>query len=153
MVIMKRYVLLFVALAALMVGCSNENEGVKRSIDIVGGWHCTPEEFDADIYVDFIEDGSFDLYQRVGQGRSRHYAGTWTVERNILSGSYADGTPWGSSYSVAKLDDSSISLTAQNGSMEVMVYRKEAIPDNVKQESVDVRSTQCDELDVVERPL
>ena len=150
---MKRYVLLFVALAALMAGCSNENEGVKRSIDIVGGWHCTPEEFDADIYVDFIEDGSFDLYQRVGQGRSRHYAGTWTVERNILSGSYADGTPWGSSYSVAKLDDSSISLTAQNGSVEVMVYRKEAIPDNVKQESVDVGSTQCDELDVVERPM
>ena len=148
MVLMKRYFLLFIALVAFATGCSNDDDNARKSIDIVGEWHCTPAEFTADVYVAFMEDGSFDLYQMVGQGRYRHFDGSWSVERNILSGSYADGTPWGSSYAVTKLDDNTLTLTAENGSMEVMTYYRESIPASVKEESTDVRS-----LDSAEQPI
>ena len=95
----------------------------------------------AEIYVAFAAEGGFDLYQQIGEGRHRHYTGTWTLEGNILSGIYADETAWGSSYKVEFSDDNTMILTAQNGSEEIMTYVRESVPAEVKEGCIDVKSS------------
>ena len=79
---MKR--LLFI-LATLMVitatGCKKDAKPIDCMATLPGEWHCLPEGIDAEVYAAFEESGSFDLYQKVGEGRYRHYTGTWTPAR------------------------------------------------------------------------
>ena len=82
-----------------------------------------------DVYVSF-GDGTFDLYQKVGEGRYFLYDGTYTLTGNVLSGLYSDGTSWGSDYDIS-LETDSLVLTANNGSGEVSVYTREDIPAEV----------------------
>ena len=109
-------------------GCKKEDKKIDYKANLIGEWHCAPDNMDADIYVEFAQDGSFALYQQVGEGRYRNFSGSWECEENILSGTYADGTPWGSSYQM-DFDDDTMTLTAMNGSNEVMTYIREDIPD------------------------
>ena len=139
---MKR--LLYI-LAALMLitatGCKKDDKQKDLKAITVGEWHCVPEGIDADIYVTFAAEGGFDLYQQIGEGRHRHYTGTWTLEGNILSGIYADETAWGSSYKVEFSDDNTMILTAQNGSEEITTYVRESVPTEVKEGCIDVKSS------------
>ena len=82
-----------------------------------------------DVYVSF-GDGTFDLYQKVGEGRYFLYDGTYTLTGNVLSGLYSDGTSWGSDYDIS-LETDSLVLTAKNGSGEVSTYVRKAIPAEV----------------------
>ena len=137
---MRRLFLLAAALlpAFAFVGCNKENETPKVNLaeKIAGEWHCTVEEYNAEVYVAFYADGQFDEYQRLGEGGYRHYAGTWTLEKDILSGIYADGSEWGSSYKV-EFDNGTMTLTAQNESAEALTYTKEAIPSEVKDSAIE----------------
>lgn len=140
---MKRilYILTALLLITATTSCNKEKNPSNKSIDISGEWHCMAEGFDAEVYVEFGIAGDFNLYQRVGEGRFRHYAGNWWVKGVTLSGNYNDGTPWGSDYSVAMLDEQTMTLTATNGSEETMTYTKESIPTTVKEECVVARSS------------
>ena len=141
MVLMKR--LLFI-LTALMVitatGCKKDPKPIDCKATLPGEWHCMPEGIDAEVYAAFEENGSFDLYQKVGEGRYRHYTGSWTCEGNTLSGIYSDGIAWGSSYTVAFTDKDNMTLTTLNGSDEAMVYTRESVPSEVREECIDVKS-------------
>ena len=136
--------LLFI-LAALMVigttGCKKDEKPIDYKATLVGEWHCAPENIDAEVYASFEEGGSFDLYQKVGEGRYRHYTGTWECEGNTLSGTYSDGAAWGSSYIVDFKDNDNMLLTALNGSEEVMTYTRESIPSDVKVDCIEVKSS------------
>jgi hypothetical protein len=141
MVLMKTkiYLLAAVLLAALtIVGCQKEKSSptVDNSAKIVGEWHCAPEQYDVDVYVAFYADGAFDEYQRIGEGRYRHYNGTWTLNKDILSGVYSDGESWGSEYSVAFADNTMV-LTSLNDSAEAMTYTKEQIPSEVIESAIE----------------
>lgn len=140
------YILTALLIVATVAGCNKEKSPSSKSIDITGEWHCIPAEFDAEVYVAFLEGGMFDLYQRVGEGRYRHFTGTWWMDGKTLSGNYADNTPWGSDYNVTLNGTESMTLTATNGSGEIMTYTKESIPTEVKSECVEVRSTTTDDL-------
>lgn len=138
---MKARVYLFaVALLAAFtfVGCKKNNDepAVDNSSKLVGEWHCAPEEYDVDVYVAFSAEGTFDEYQRIGEGRYRHYAGTWTLNKETLSGVYSDGESWGSDYTVSFADDTMI-LTSNNESQEAMTYFKETIPADVKSSAIE----------------
>ncbi len=139
---MKR--LLFI-LAALMVmsatGCKKDEKVIDCKATLPGEWHCAPEGIDADIYAAFEENGSFDLYQKLGEGRYRHYTGTWECKGNTLSGIYSDGNAWGSSYTVAFTDNDNMTFTALNGSNEVMAYTREPVPSEVKEDCMEVKSS------------
>lgn len=128
--------LLFAALA--FVGCGKEKDTpkVNNATKVVGEWHYAPEGMDVDVYVAFTAEGTFDEYQRLGEGRYRHYAGTWSVNKSTLSGVYADGTEWGSSYTLS-FDGDTMTLTADNDSAEAIVYTKTTIPAEVKDEAID----------------
>lgn len=139
-----------VVLAVVMAGCGKDKAPVDYSKNVIGEWHCTVDaDFSAEVYVAFVENGSFELYQRLTEGRFRHYAGTWSVKGNTLSGIYADGSAWGSDYTINCPDGDTMHLTATNGSEEVMTYRREAIPQQVKDESTELRSSDIDTM----RPL
>jgi hypothetical protein len=141
MVLMKaRIYLLMMALCAttIFVGCekSSDAPSVDNAVKVVGQWHCAPESYDVDVYVSFDAAGTFDEYQRLGEGRYRHYAGTWSVEKDILSGVYADGTGWGSTYTLL-FDGDTMTLTSMNDSAEAMVYTKTTIPQAVIDEAIE----------------
>lgn len=139
---MKRILYMFAALALLMTtGCKKDEKPVDYKGLLPGEWHCAAVEFGADVYVSFEKDGDFDLYQMLGQGRYRHYTGSWSIEGDILSGTYSDGTAWGSSYKMSFSGKDSMVLTAQNGSEEAMTYSRESIPSEVKDGCIDVRSS------------
>ena len=135
----KFYLLMTVLCATLaLVSCGKEKNAPKvdNTAKVVGEWHCAPEDMDVDVYVAFDAAGTFDEYQRLGEGRYRHYAGTWSVAKNDLSGVYADGTEWGSSYTLS-FDGDTMTLTANNESAEAMVYTKSVIPAKIKDEAID----------------
>lgn len=52
------------------------------------------------VYIEFKEDGTFDLYQRFTSAEKEHYTGTYTFENNILSGEYSDKVKWSETYNV-----------------------------------------------------
>ena len=141
MVLMKR--LLFILTALMLItatGCKKDEKPIDCKATLPGEWHCTPEGLDADIYADFEENGSFDLYQKLGEGRYRHYTGTWECKGNTLSGKYSDGSDWGSSYTVVFTDNDNMTFTALNGSEEVMVYTRESVPSEVKEDCIEAKS-------------
>ena len=138
---MKKNINLIMAVlcaALLFVGCGKEKDTpkVNNATKIVGEWHCAPDGYDVDVYVAFDADGSFEEYQRLGEGRYRHYAGTWSVDKSVLSGVYADGTEWGSTYTLS-FEGETMTLTANNESAEAIVYTKTTIPAEVKDEAID----------------
>lgn len=132
-----KFYLLTLCAALAFVGCGKENDAPKvdNATKVVGEWHCAPEGYDVDVYVAFDAAGTFDEYQRLGEGRYRHYEGTWSVEKNVLSGVYADGTEWGSTYIISFSGDT-MTLTANNESAEAIVYTKTEIPAEVKEEAI-----------------
>lgn len=132
------YFLTAVLCALALVGCGKEKDTpkVNNATKIVGEWHCAPEGYDVDVYVAFDADGSFEEYQRLGEGRYRHYAGTWSVNKSELSGVYADGTEWGSTYTLS-FEGETMTLTANNESAEAIVYTKTTIPAEVKDEAIE----------------
>ena len=136
----KRINLLIIALCAafIFVGCDKNEDAPKvdNATKVVGEWHCVADEYDADVYVAFYADAKFDEYQRLGEGCYRHYAGTWSMTKDVLSGVYADGVEWGSSYKVS-FDGDTMMLTANNDSAETMTYTKESIPTDVKDEAIE----------------
>ena len=132
------FLMIALCVAFTNVGCNKNNDTptVDHSAKIVGEWHCSVEEYAADVYVAFYTDGMFDEYQRIGEGRYRHYAGTWSLDKETLSGVYADGVEWGSSYKVS-FEGDTMTLTSTNESAEAITYSKEAIPAEVKDEAIE----------------
>ena len=142
---------LFLLAAALLTafafaGCDKgpETPAVNLSTRIVGEWHCITEQYDVDVYVAFYADGKFDEYQRIGEGRHRHYDGEWFLDKEILSGVYSDGQSWGSSY-VVSFDGETMTLTSTNELPETMTYVKEEIPAEVKDSAIAPFSTRLEE--------
>ncbi len=138
------YLLATLLIAALaFVGCGKEKDTPKvdNAAKVVGEWHCAPEGMDVDVYVAFDAAGTFDEYQRVGEGRYRHYAGTWSVNKSVLSGVYADGTEWGSTYTLT-FEGETMTLTANNDSAEAITYTKVTIPAEVKDEAIEPLGTE-----------
>ena len=139
---MKKLLLILAALMAITAtGCKKDENPIDCKATLPGEWHCMPEGLDSEVYASFEENGNFDLYQRLGEGRYRHYTGTWTCEGNTLSGSYSDGNAWGSSYQMAFTDENTMVLTALNGSEEKMTYLRESIPSDVKDGCIEVKSS------------
>lgn len=137
---MKR--LLFIAIFALVafVGCQKENSKEPTLKEkIRGEWRGSEISVDAAIYLDINADGTFELYQKMTSDEFELRRGTWTLEGDILSGTYNDGEPWAASYKVSA--GSTLTLVSQAEGMETSVYIPCAIPIEVKRNcTVIVRS-------------
>jgi len=136
---MKKNIYILIVLLLIVTGCKKEKP-VDYAKQVIGEWHCVPETFDADVYLALDPDGTFALYQQIGEGRHRHFSGEWELDGTTLSGSYSGGEVWGSSYQVSFPGDNTMSLKALNGSEEVMTYSRKTIPSEVIEGSVEIKS-------------
>ena len=123
------------ALALVMSACSKEDN------DICGEWHLSDisvvtkaqEPYDISVYLAFSKTGTFDLYQKLQEGKYVHYTGKWEMADGQLYGYYTDGTPWGAGSYGVSLSSKTLKLTANNGLGEVTTYKREKIPSSVKE--------------------
>ena len=139
-------ILLIISAAFLAASCGSKEEGPNVSENIVAEWHLTSVSGMStvpQVYINFAQDLSFQLYQKIGDGRYRRYDGTYTVASTLLSGKYADGQAWGSNYTVSFEGDVLV-LTADNGSAEVCKYEKKALPETDKAEAILVTKSEED---------
>lgn len=109
---MKRAALLMFAVAAVL-SCNKtttedpvDPEGWTTNGSPVGTWCLSSwnETEQAEVYMSFASDGTFELYQRVYSPYYEYYDGTWTQADGELSGTYSDGVEWGPYY-VSYRDD------------------------------------------------
>ena len=133
---MKSRVLILVAvlLSALVSFSSCKKE--EKTSDVKGEWELTEVKMATKsalvgaetviVYVKFSEDGTFAMYQMVGDGRFVAFSGSWKLAGSTLSGTYADGTSWASSYEVS-VDKSTLTMTTEDG-LDVFVYKACTIP-------------------------
>ena len=134
---MKKFIPLIMALA--MFWACGEDKPItpvepetSLSEQIIGEWHYTSAE--ADIYLGLSSDSSFELYQKIGDGRYRLYRGTWNLEEDILTGKYNDGEDWAAAYQIS-IEGETLTMTSKNDAAEVSVYKKAEIPSTVKETS------------------
>lgn len=132
---MKRILLIF-AVLALVASCGKNEEGKKPEIDLeeqlIGQWHSTSISVEGDIYIEFYQEKSFELYQQIGEGAYRLYRGTWNLEGDLLTGKYNDGEDWAAAYKVA-IERDVLTMTSQNDVAETSTYKKSDIPSEVKE--------------------
>ena len=125
-------VLYILAAILLMAACSKDKPVEKGICD---QWHSTSLSTDGDVYLSLTKDNKFELYQQIGEGRHRLYRGTYSFENDILTGKYNDGEDWAYSYQVVLADDI-MTLTTLDESAQESVFKREAIPDGIKDGSI-----------------
>lgn len=131
--------------AMALVGCSGDDD--TNGTDIYGKWQltsvsgCTPE---FNVYVEFTNDGTFNLYQQVWTLTYEHYTGNFTINGNVVSGTYSDGSAWIGSYNFSTTN-SKLKLINTANSDEVNVYTACKIP----REVIDEATTATRSEDVV----
>lgn len=133
---MKTRVLILVAalLSAAVSFSSCKKE--EKTLDVKGEWELTDVKMSTKsalvgaetvtVYLNLAEDGSFAMYQMVGDGRFVAFSGSWKLAGSILSGTYADGTSWASAYEVS-VEKSTLTMTTEDG-LDVFVYKACTIP-------------------------
>lgn len=152
-----------VALLALaLVGCKDKGgndddapkpaptpstEGLAK--DIVKQWRIV--SFDGanteyfDVYIDFKEDGSFEMYQRLYTLNYELYTGTYNVSNDILTGSYADGENWKCAYKgEVSGEGTNLILHSQEDVSLTSVYAGTIIPESVKAEAAETRGVESE---------
>lgn len=126
------------AAALLVVGCGGDKGGEDEAN--YDGWMLTRWKdgtaLTGTVYLQLGEDGTFTLYQSIGTFGYARFTGTYALvgdpaTRQVLSGTYADGTPWDSSYAVEKMTKRELRLRALKDGV-VSVYSGVAIPAAVK---------------------
>lgn len=131
---MKKLIYILTA-ALLLASCGDKNGGKNAELTLeeklCTEWHSTQLPIDADIYISFAEDKTFELYQQIGEGAYRLYRGTWNLEDNLLTGRYNDGEDWAAAYTIF-MNDKSLTLTSQNDAAEESQYVMESIPEDVR---------------------
>lgn len=98
------------------------------------------------VYLRLNEDDSFDLYQHTYNVLWVHYAGTFSLNGNTLSGVYSDGESW-AEYTIQyneKSEPKQIKLSRKD-SEDVAIYTATEIPAEVTDnasDAIEVRSVE-----------
>lgn len=132
---MKRLIYIFSALV-ILASCGKNGEDQKPELtleqQLIGQWHSVSNSLEADLYIDFQEGKTFELYQQIGEGAHRLYRGTWNLEGTLLTGKYNDGEDWAAAYQV-EMREKQLVLTSSNDTAEKSTYEKAEIPAEVKE--------------------
>lgn len=143
MVVMKRIaVFLAMVMTFLTIGsCSKDKPENDGTGNLVGDWQMMDVTFNTKsaviggmtvtVYLRLSKDGSFGMWQQLGQGRFNSFTGTWSYSKGVLSGIYSDGNKWGSEYEVT-LKENFLTMTALPDRMDVYSYSRCTIPDSVE---------------------
>ena len=132
----KKYLLLLTCVAALF-GCdipTPDPTPADKPVQLESCWHLVKYygvAVDADIFIDFGEDGKFVIYQRTEELTYTVFNGTYTAdkENGVVSGVYDDGTPWLCDYNyVVDTENKLLTMTNVDNSSEVSVYESSEVP-------------------------
>ena len=117
---LARLQIAYIRLALLAVGCGGDKGGGEDEANY-DGWMLTRWKdgtaLTGTVYLQLGEDGTFTLYQSIGTFGYARFTGTYALVGDpatgqVLSGTYADGTPWDSSYAVEKMTKRELRLRA-----------------------------------------
>lgn len=127
------------ALAASLVSCKSQ---ALRDVEaLVGDWHYAAEEsgVKVDIWVSFFQNGTFQMYQLVGEGAYWRSTGSYEAdsEDSTIYGRYSDKTPWAHTYKFA-FESGKLVLTAVDMPTYVVKYNRETVPASVKEKALDL---------------
>lgn len=107
--------------------------------NLVGEWHYTATEqgVEEDIYIGFSADGTFEMYQKVGEGVHWYSTGEYSLDtsKGILSGVYSDRYPWKYDYKVA-FKGNTLVMTAVQLETYSLTYTRKSIPAEVRDKSL-----------------
>ncbi len=123
--------LLYILSALLLLTACEKNGKQSLEETICGEWQSTSLTVAGSVYLDFNEDKTFEMYQKIGEGAYRLYRGTWNLEEKVLTGKYNDGEDWAASYDVA-IEGQGLTLTSKNDAAEITKYSACTIPEEVK---------------------
>lgn len=129
---MKRIAYMIIAALAL-ISCGKDAETLDQKL--CNEWHSTSLAIEADIYLDFNSDKTFEIFQKVGQGAYRLYRGTWKLDGDILSGKYNDGETWAADYTI-DINGNVLKMTSKNSAAEESAFASATIPAQVKENCV-----------------
>jgi hypothetical protein len=134
---------LVMLLALALVGCEEKNgpTGGKKG-ELTGEWKLTTwndaaPEFH--VYIAFNDDNTFEMYQQVWSFDYELYTGTYTINGDIVTGVYADGSNWLCGYKFVKSGDT-LTMYSQEDTSVTSVYEKCTIPEEIKAEATATRS-------------
>ena len=132
--------LLYITLLALtaFIGCQKpkpetEQKPLTLKQKLCNEWRGSSIAVDASVYVAFLTDGTFELYQKMEE-RFELRRGTWTLTGDILSGKYNDGEAWVADYQVS-VDGDKLTMISQNEGAETSIYVRCSIPVIIKEGS------------------
>lgn len=121
--------------------------GGNDAKDLVGEWDivswCDAEPV-FNVYIDFNEDGTFEMYQQVYSLTYELYTGSYTVADGVVNGSYSDGEAWKCGYKATFGSDANgakqLTLVSQDEANITSVYASTTIPEEVKNEAAETRA-------------
>jgi len=138
-----RYIISAAAIIFMAAACSKNNTDSTPYIDpsVIGEWHLTGASSegsaiydDLDVYMTLNPDCTFELYQKSGtQTRYDKYTGIFHMTDEEITGTYADGSPWGSKY-IASVSGDTLTLCTTD-MMEVQTYKREALSKTEKEKA------------------
>lgn len=143
-----------VLLSVLMVvSCLKKKDegGDGETMLLSDGWKLVSwnghTEIAGSVYLQLEDDGTFTLYQQVGNLATagyRKFTGTYRIEGDdatgqVMSGSYSDGTSWAASYLLESRTSEELRLRSLPENI-VSVYERIVIPEYVKLSPVTVSS-------------
>lgn len=134
-----RIIILTILSVLLFSGCGNGSKESKP-VTVTGQWELTDivatksvqiGSEKIEIFIDFKEDKTFSLWQKLGEGRHRKYTGTWELTGTTLTGKYSDGKAWGASYEVS-IEAGNLYMAETKQNLETYVYKPTTIPSSLK---------------------
>ena len=129
-------------LALAVVGCektsvNGSSKGALNGEWVLTSWNEAEPEFN--VYIDFNEDNTFEIYQQVWSFDYELYTGTYTITGDIVTGVYADGSIWACGYKFVK-DGDTLTMYSQEDQSVVSVYTMCEIPAEIKAEATTTRA-------------
>ena len=134
---MKKYIYLLAVAMIALVGCEKDpgSTDPEHTCVVCGQWRGEELSAEVGIYIDFLCNGTFELYQKMDNGAFELRRGKWNLDAGVLTGTYNDGEAWATSYK-ATVSGEALTLIAQSEGSETNRYKKCEIPAGVTENCV-----------------
>lgn len=132
----------------MATGCEKQETVLLERLS--GDWHYEAEEngVTEDIWLSFTAAGTFEMYQKIGEGPYWYSNGEFTLDPDsmTLSGIYSDRYPWRYTYRIS-IGGSTLDMTAVEAEDYKVTYSRESIPAQVRDMSLPL--TKAGQPDVI----
>lgn len=144
---MKIFKMLSLAAVLLLSVVACENRGSGNKVDsfenIENEWKLVSVNGvanDFSVYIKF-EGGIFAMYQQVYTWDYLFFEGEYSIDGNVLSGTYFDGSNWKTSYKGGvSADGKTLTLTSQDANPITCIYEACTIPEDIIEEATATRA-------------